>query len=179
MEDVPPEEVGEQISSESETESINGLSDAEVEDIGEPVVPAEPVVVDFRVRPPVRAFASLDSVNLEEVFSRRAPVMQSVPILIRGAFRSALRCAMKEIVDGATSEDAARCTRAWKMFLLLPRMLLFRPVKGGLVPRTKLESRFRRFQEGDWTSLLFRKCGSLRRGSLPEHQTEETRHQER
>ena len=37
------------------------MSDVEVEDIGVWVAPTEPVVVDFRVRPPVRAFTSLDS----------------------------------------------------------------------------------------------------------------------
>ena len=173
MEDVPPGEVGEeQISSETDTESINGMSDAEVEDIGESVAPTEPVVVDCRVRPLVRAFASLDTVNLEEVFSRRSHVVHSVPTVIRGAFRSALRCAMKEIVVGATSEDSARCARAWKLFLLLPRTLLFRSVRGGLVPWTKLESRFRQFQLAGWISLLSEKCGSLGEGSFPQHQTE-------
>ena len=54
----------------------------------------------------------------------------------RGAFRSALRLAMQESVDGGRSEDLVRCARAWKLF------------------RTKLEERFRQFQSGDWTSLL-------------------------
>ena len=155
MEDVPTGGVGEgQDLSASDTESINGISDVEGEDIREPMAPTEPVGVDFRGRPPVRAFASLDSVNLVEVFSRRAHVMRAVPMVFRGEFRSALRFAMQEIVDGARSEDPVRCTRAWKLFFLLPRMLLFRPVRRGLVPRTKLEERFRQFQSGDWTSLL-------------------------
>ena len=61
---------------------------------------------------------------------------------------------MQEIVDGARSEDLVRCTRARKLFFLLPRMLLFRPVRRGLALRTKLEEMFRQFQSGDWTSLL-------------------------
>ena len=155
MEDVPTGGVREgQDLSGSDTESINGVSDAEGEDIREPVAPTEPIGVDFRGRPPVRAFASLDSVNLVEVFNRRAHVMRAVPLVFRGAFHSALKLAMQEIVDGARSEDLVRCTRAWKLFFLLPRMLLFRPVRRGLVPRTKLEERFRQFQSGDWTSLL-------------------------
>ena len=155
MEDVPTGGVraGQDLSG-SDTESINGVSDAEGEDIREPVAPTEPVGVDFRGRPPVRAFASLDSVNLVEVFNRRANVMRAVPLVFRGAFRSALKLAMQEIVDGARSEDLVRCTRAWKLFFLLPRMLLFRPVRRGLAHRTKLEERFRQFQSGDWTSLL-------------------------
>ena len=38
--------------------------------------------------------------------------------------------------------------------MLLPRMLLNRPRRGGLIPRKQLENRFRRFQEGEWTQLL-------------------------
>ena len=47
-----------------------------------------------------------------------------------------------------------RATRAWKLLLLLPRMLLFRPPRGGLVPRKKLEARFAQFQAGQWVQLL-------------------------
>ena len=80
MENVPAGGVGEgQDLSASDTESINGNSDAEGEDIREPVAPSEPVGMDFRGRPPVRAFASLDSVNLVKVFNRRAHVIHAVP----------------------------------------------------------------------------------------------------
>ena len=34
-----------------------------------------------------QGFASLDCVNLEEVFQVRAPVMKTVPMFMRGAFR--------------------------------------------------------------------------------------------
>ena len=102
MENVPTGGVGEgQDLSASDTESIDGISDAEGEDIREPVALSEPVGMDFRGRPPVRAFASLDSVNLMEVFNRRAHVIHAFPMVFRGAFCSALRLAMQEIVDGA------------------------------------------------------------------------------
>ena len=45
-------------------------------------------------------------------------------------------------------------TRGWKLFLLLPRVILFRPHKGGNVPRKQLESRIVAFQEGRWMELL-------------------------
>ena len=52
--DVPTGGVREgQDLSGSDTESINGVSDAEGEDIREPVAPTEPVGVDFRGRPPL------------------------------------------------------------------------------------------------------------------------------
>ena len=104
---------------------------------------SEPVVMEARVRAPVTAFSSLDSVNLTEVFTNRAHVMRSVPAMLKGAFHSALRVALKEIVDSAEVNNTIRATRAWKLLLLLPRMLLFRPTRGGLVPRKKLEARFK------------------------------------
>ena len=39
-------------------------------------------------------------------------------------------------------------TRGWKLLLLLPRMILFRPPRGGNVSREKLESRIVAFHEG-------------------------------
>ena len=62
--------------------------------------------------------------------------------------------ALKEIVDSAEVNNTIRATRAWKLLLLLPRMLLFRPTRGGLVPRKKLEARFRQFHSGEWMQLL-------------------------
>ena len=38
--------------------------------------------------------------------------------------------------------------------MLLPRMLLFRPARGGLVPRKQLEARFKSFHDGHWIQLL-------------------------
>ena len=61
-------------------------------EIGEEVehtADSEPVLMEARVRAPVTAFSSLDSVNLTEVFTNRAHVMRSVPAMLKGAFRSA------------------------------------------------------------------------------------------
>ena len=43
-----------------------------------------------------------------DVFNRRAHVMHAVPMVFRGAFRSALRLAVQEKIDGARSEDLVR-----------------------------------------------------------------------
>ena len=89
--------------------------------------------------------------------------MRSVPAMLKGAFRSALRVALKEIVDGVEANHNTRATRAWKLLLLLPRMLLFRPPRGGLVPRKKLESRFAQFQAGFGCNCWMRAHNALRR----------------
>ena len=44
--------------------------------------------------------------------------------------------------------------RAWTLFLLLPRLLLFRPARGGLLPKGQLQERFNRFTHGEWLLLL-------------------------
>ena len=94
-----------------------------------------------RVRAPMRSFASLDVLNLSELFESRPRVMRSVPHILRGGFRLALRVACQEILAGVVANSAARSVRGWKLLLVLPRMLLFRPP-------------LRQFQEGDWISLL-------------------------
>ena len=60
--------------------------------------------------------------------------MKSPPKFLRGAYRSAIRVAMTEADLGYAARDELRVTRSWKLFLLLPRMLLHKPVRGGLIP---------------------------------------------
>ena len=112
--------------------------------------------MDVRLRAPVRAFTSLDAINLTDLFEHRARLMQSVPHILRGAFRMALSVACQEILDGMEANSEVRTVRGWKLFLVLPRMMLFRPDRGGPVSRKKLEARFWQFQEGDWISLCVR-----------------------
>ena len=50
--------------------------------------------------------------------------------------------------------DVAREERAWKLFFLLPRMLLTRPPRGGKISPRKLEERIARFTEGRWIDLV-------------------------
>ena len=131
--------------SESDTISIGGVSEAG-EDAGEATAPESPI----RLRPRGRqeAFASLDVVELKSVFSRQAP------FILKGAFRSALRTALDEVIAGHDQGNESRMTRGWKLFMLLPRLLLHRPARGGMVPREKPEERVSCFQEGMWLRLL-------------------------
>ena len=60
----------------------------------------------------------------------------------------ALGVACQEILEGMKANSEVRTVRGWKLFLVLPRMMLFRPGRGGPVSRKKLEARVRQFQEG-------------------------------
>ena len=104
------------------------------------------------------AFQSLDLVDLKSVFRNRASLMRSPPAFLKGMYKSAIRVALTEFQQ-AGRDETRRC-RAWKLFLLIPRMLLFRPARGGLLPRGQLEERFNQFMSGQWTQLLIasREC---------------------
>ena len=76
--------------------------------------------------------------------------MRSVPHFLKGPFRHALRLALEE----AVSEEVIRQERGWKLMLLLPRMLLHRLPRGGLIAKDKLQQRFQSFVRGEWLMLL-------------------------
>ena len=72
------------------------------------------------------AFATLDHVELKNVFSRRAHVLRTIPFILKGAFRSALRTTLAGHELGSES----RMTRGWKLFMLLPRLFAASAIPG-------------------------------------------------
>ena len=80
--------------------------------------------------------------------------MQTIPHFLRGAFRGAVRVVLKAVLHGNEIHSDARITQGWKLLMLLPRMLLHRPPRGGVLSRKKFEERFQCFHEGRWTQLL-------------------------
>ena len=139
--------------SESDTASVMWQgSEVSTDDI--PVPLSEP---DVDVRgahagsPEIRAaFVFLDTIDLRTTFARRASVMKSIPHWLKGPFRNALKLAMEEAIrPGVLHQE-----RGWKLFLLIPRLLLHRPPRGGLVPKSKLVQRFDDFARGDWEKLF-------------------------
>ena len=96
------------------------------------------------------AFVSLDQIDLADTLKRRPCVMKSVPRFLKGAFRNALQIA----IEAANSSDESVAERGWKLFMLLPRMLLHRPARGGLVSKEKFANRFELFAGGEWLQLL-------------------------
>ena len=65
-------------------------------------------------------FQRLDAENFTTIFEIRADVLKTVPHFLKGPYRNAVGIALSE----AGSGDELRCVRGWKLFLLLPRMLL-------------------------------------------------------
>ena len=93
-------------------------------------------------------------VDLSRVFARREAVMKGVPRILWGSFHIALKLALEELAAGSVANDRLRQERGWKLFLVLPRMLLHRPPRGGLLGKDKLLDRFQKFSAGQWADLL-------------------------
>ena len=152
----------------SEMTSVGGISErGEGDEVIDPTPEAPPLAFIPRVTQHVDAFASLDGVTLRDVFDTRVSVTHSVPHFLKGAFRGAIRVALQGILRGYELQSGLRITRGWKLFMLLPRLLLFRPRRGGKVSKKTLEERFQMFQEGRWLELL----GISRWASAQVHQS--------
>ena len=109
-----------------------GLGNGEREGTEKP----DPMVVEFQeITPAIRAaLVELDTVDLVVEFSQRASVMKTVPHFLRGLFCSAVRLALEEVNEF----NENRRERGWKLFMFLPRLLLFRPPRGGNIHKSKL-----------------------------------------
>ena len=150
----PDNHVEEENSTISDTESVaspQAGSDVSVDEVPDSRAEPDVEVIEPRLTPAIRAaFAELDGFDLRAEFNKRASVMKTVPHFLRGSYRSAMRLAMEE----ATHPNVARQERGWRLFLLLPRLLLHRPPRGGNIEKRKLARRFEFLAEGSWISLL-------------------------
>ena len=144
---------------DSDTKSVfqstpDKSGDEDIARVPETVV-VEDVLEDVEVTKATQAaFLSLDSVDLTVMFKTRANVMRSPPKFLRGAYKSAIRVALHEWEAGEVVQSEARKSKAWKLFVLLPRMLLFKPPRGGLVAKSKMVERFKFFSDRRWEDLL-------------------------
>ena len=104
--------------SQADTESLPGAASVvETVDVPEHTVDSDPIPMERRLRALPGAFASLDAIDLREVFELRARIMRSVPVVLRGAFRAAIRVSMQEILNGVEAHSEVRAERGWKVAL--------------------------------------------------------------
>ena len=96
------------------------------------------------------ALVAMDSVDLEDEFLTRASVIQCVPAFLRCLYRAS----MIEANKAREASDTVAFSRAWKLFLILPRLLLHRPPRSGNIPKCKLLQRFSDFAAGRWSYLM-------------------------
>jgi len=108
----------------------------------------------------------LDAVDL--CTDMRLPIntLEEVPLAIRSHFKRIQSAVWRNLVNSyRLAEDRNDNTRirAWKLFTLLSRMLLFRLKRGGAKGTDELQQRIRLFDEGKWDVLLQQALDTLPR----------------
>ena len=91
------------------------------------------------------AWLSLDDVDLHTTLQQKHVGFQSPPNFIRGRIRQAMTMSL------TTHEQKIR---AWKLWMLLPRMLMHRPPNTRQLSKEEWRTRIAHFQAGRWTHLL-------------------------
>ena len=100
------------------------------------------------------AWATLDAVTLSEEWKHRCATIREVPEFFSSQLREAFSIATARIREMHAKKKEAELERAWKLFLLLPRMLLTRTKYQGEDGKAEFFSRFRAFKRGDWMTLV-------------------------
>ena len=120
------------------------------------------------VRSPNLNWAQLNQLNMEALFLgvhvEEGRLRQSFSFMLQERFRAKLQ------------GDVEAESRSWKLFGLLPMILLHRPRGTGMVGRSELIQRFEDFQRGVWVPLIHQACAGILVGSRrTEKSDEETR----
>ena len=74
-----------------------------------------------------------------------------------------MRVALEAILDGSGTDTELD---GWKLFVLAPRMLLFRAPGTARVPLAELTRRERLFCEGKWVQLLVESAAAARESTV-------------
>ena len=93
----------------------------------------------------------------------RVYTFQTPPRQMRGLLRNAVRIALEAILNAPGTDTELD---GWKLFVLAPRMLLFRAPGASRVPRDELARRERLFCEGRWAQLLHECVAAARESAV-------------
>ena len=118
-------------------------------------------VVQRRTSPssfPDGSWEVMDDLDLSDLFLMRIPMLRSCPHFLRARLRQSF---------GAVLEERHR---AWKLFGLIPLMLLHQPRGTGSFGRDELARHAELFPEGRWVELIerARQCATPISGTKPE-----------
>ena len=83
-------------------------------------------------------------------------MLRSCPHLQRARLRQSFGAALEERHRAKVGGDEQAESRAWKLFSLIPLMLLHRPRGTGSLGRDELARRVELFAEGRWVELIER-----------------------
>ena len=94
---------------------------------------------DHNETPPFPIWISSTTWIWRELFAERVPMLKSCPYFFRGRLRNSFRVALEERHQAEGEGDELAEERAWKLFALVPRMLMHRVIGTGSVGRDELE----------------------------------------
>ena len=100
------------------------------------------------------AWAALDAITLQDEWKHSCATVREVPEFFSRQVQEAFHVATSRIREMHGKKKDLELERAWKLFLLLPRMLLSRTKHKGEEGKSEFFSRFRAFQRGDWVRLV-------------------------
>ena len=100
------------------------------------------------------AWASLDSITLKDEYKHACATVREVPEFFSRQFQEAFYIATSRIRTMHSQKKELELERAWKLFLLLPRMLLTRTRMKGEDGKNEFFYRIREFHRGDWLTLV-------------------------
>ena len=106
----------------------------------------------------------LDDVDLTATLLQKCLFFQTPPHFIRGRVRQALTTALDYILASPSPEMTRR---AWKLWLLLARMLLHRQPGTRTLPKADWRARLEAFQRGEWTNLLAHTASQPQQSNQP------------
>ena len=101
-----------------------------------------------------RAWESLDTINCKELFLTKIPMLKSCPRFLRGRLRECFSFALRERQRGKIVGDEQAELRGWKLFAVIPIMLLHKTQGIGSVGRDELAQRVEDFTRGRWIQLI-------------------------
>ena len=99
-------------------------------------------------------WAQLDQFQVDDLFLHSIPMLKSCPHFLRGRLRDCFQVALRERYLAKLRGDEAGQVRGWKLFALVPMMMLHRPQGSGSVGRSELVHRADRFAAGRWAELV-------------------------
>ena len=105
---------------------------------------------------PSESWEQLDEVDLHETFLGRVSMLKSCPYFFLGRLRWFWAVALRERQRARQAHDTEGEERAWKLFGLIPLMLLHRPRGSGSLGRDELAKRADDFAQGQWHFFAIR-----------------------
>ena len=99
-------------------------------------------------------WAQLDAVDFHKELLTRVPMLKSCSHWLRGRFREGLSVALRERYRAKLANDELGQITAWKLFFLVPKMMLHRRRNTGSVGRDELARRVTEIQQGHREQLI-------------------------